>query len=118
LRVVVTRAAHQAEELAEQLRGLGAEVIVLPVIGIAPPSDPKPLRSAVLACDSYHWIIFSSVNAVEAFASHLVDMPHARIATVGAATREAVEKRGLRVSITPDRYIAEALLQAFAHENS
>ncbi len=43
LRIVVTRAAHQAEELAQPLAALGAEVILLPVIGIAPPENPEPL---------------------------------------------------------------------------
>ncbi len=37
LRIVVTRAEHQAEELAGPLRELGAEVILLPMIAIAPP---------------------------------------------------------------------------------
>jgi uroporphyrinogen-III synthase len=117
LRVVVTRAAHQAEELAAPLRAIGADVILLPVIGIAPPSDEESLRRAAHDCDGYDWIIFSSANAVEAFASQLAHLPRARIATVGAATREAAEARGLPVTVTPDRYIAEALVQALDVED-
>jgi uroporphyrinogen-III synthase len=117
LRVVVTRAAHQAEELAAPLRALGAEVILLPVIGIAPPADEEPLLRAARDCDSYDWILFSSTNAVESFASRLHRKPRARIATVGAATRQAAEERGLPVSITPPQYIAEALVQALDSED-
>lgn len=117
MRVVVTRAAHQAEELAALLRESGAEAIFLPVIGIAPPSDEAPLKRAAAACDHYDWVLFSSANAVESFVSHLACMPKARVATVGPATRKAAEKNGLRVSVTPDQYIAEALVEALGRED-
>jgi uroporphyrinogen-III synthase len=117
LRVVVTRAAHQVEELADPLRALGFEVILLPVIGIAPPADPGPLLAAARSCDRYDWIIFSSVNAVEAFAAHITAPPRSHIATVGAATRAAAERAHLQVALTPDEYIAEALVEAFAQED-
>ena len=117
MRVVVTRAVHQAEELARPLRDLGAEVILLPVIGIAPPLDVEPLRRAALECDSYDWIIFSSSNAFESFASYLTRVPEARIATVGAATRETVERRGLSVSVSPSTHTAEALVEALAEQD-
>lgn len=117
MRVVVTRAAHQAEELAAPLRALGAEVILLPVIGIGPPAELEPLLIAARECDSYDWILFSSVNAVEAFAAHLSKAPRGQIATVGVATRVAAERRHLRVALTPERYIAEALIDALGqHE--
>jgi len=120
VRVVVTRAAHQAEELARPLRELGAEVILLPTIGIAPPLDPAPLRQAANRCDGYHWILFTSSNAIEAFAAELGGRAagcKARIATVGAATRQAAERQGFAVSITPAKYVAESLLEAFQFED-
>lgn len=119
-RIVVTRATHQAEELARPLRGLGAQVLLLPTIGIAPPLESGPLRQAAVACDHYDWILFTSTNALESFVSELVQGVtncKARIATVGAATREAAERRGFRVSITPEKYVAESLVEAFASED-
>lgn len=113
----MTRAQHQAQELAAPLRDLGAEVILLPVIGIAPPLDPEPLRRAVQSCDSYHWILFTSVNAVDAFASYLTNIPKVRIATVGTATREAGERLGLKVSLTPEKFIAESLVETLSEED-
>src|SRR5689334_8684998 len=100
LRVVVTRASHQAEELAAPLRALGAEVILLPLIDIAPPLNPGPLRHAAARSNEYDWIIFTSANAVHAFTAQLPELLRvlkARIATVGAATRETAEERGFRV---------------------
>jgi uroporphyrinogen-III synthase len=117
--IVVTRAAHQAEELAAPLRTLGATVILLPLVEIAPTSDPARLQEAALAVNQYDWIIFTSANAVEAFASH-VDSPSdvvARIAAIGSATRAAAEKRNFRVSLTPQHYVAESLAEAFAAED-
>jgi len=119
LRVVVTRAAHQAEELACPLREQGADVILLPVIGIAPPTDPEPLRRAIRSHE-YDWIVFTSANAVSAFREELRrsgQKCRARIAAIGSATREAAEANGLYVDLVPQRYVAEALAEAFGTEN-
>jgi uroporphyrinogen III methyltransferase/synthase len=119
-RIVVTRAAHQAEELAAPLRAAGAEVILLPVIGIAPPVNIESLRRAAARCNEYDWIIFTSANGLASFSAELPDSPKAckaRIATVGAATREAAENRGFRVSLTPEKYVAESLIEAFSGED-
>ena len=114
LRIVVTRAAEQSESLAGRLRELGAEVILLPLIGIAPPSDPDPLRRAAESCDTYDWIVFTSSNAVTAFGAH--PTLTARIATIGPATRETAERYGFAVALTPEKYVAEALIEAFGRE--
>lgn len=116
---MVTRAAHQAEELARPLRERGAEPIVLPVIGIAPPEDAEPLRNAIQS-DEYDWIIFTSANAANVFAAELRARGRdcrARIATVGGATREAAEASGFRVALVPEQYVAESLVDAFAAED-
>jgi uroporphyrinogen-III synthase len=117
LRIVVTRAAHQAEELANPFRALGAHVILLPVIGIAPPLDPGPLHRAVEHASSYDWIIFTSANAVYAFAEQARGAANLRVATIGSATREAAESAGWSVELTPEKYVAESLVEAFAGAN-
>jgi uroporphyrinogen III methyltransferase/synthase len=106
---VVTRAAPQAEELARPLRERGAIPILLPVIGIAPPADPSALAQAIAEIEAYDWIVFSSVNGVRALGKQ---HSRARIATVGAATREFAEQMGFTVSVTPEIYVAEALVEA------
>jgi uroporphyrinogen III methyltransferase/synthase len=118
--VVVTRAAHQAQELARPLREQGAEVIVLPAIGIAPPDDNGPLRAAAAGVDTYDWIIFTSANAVTAFAGALQAAGvrcKARVAAVGSATRDAAEETGFRVERVPQRYVAESLVEALLEED-
>ena len=118
-RVVVTRAAHQARDLATLLAEMGAEVILLPTIGIAPPLDPAPLRQAAAELDDYDWVIFTSANGVHAFVAEMprpVARCKARVATIGAATREAAEQCGFTIRITPDKYVAESLVEAFHAE--
>ncbi len=119
LRIVVTRAREDAEELARRLRELGAETILLPVIAIQPPADAAPLRRATTQANNYDWIIFTSANAVRAFAAelpHPARMCKAAVATVGSATRKAAEEQGFTVRITPEKYIAESLVEAFQTE--
>ncbi len=120
LRIVVTRAAHQAEELARPLRQLGAKVILLPLIAIGPPLDPEPLRRAAAESNDYDWILFTSANAVRAFACELrspANECRARIAAIGMATRRAAEEQGFSVSLMPADYVAEALVEAFGPED-
>lgn len=119
VRIVVTRATHQAEELAGPLRDLGADVVLLPTIGIAPPENPVPLREAALHCNQYDWIIFTSVNAVEAFTAELPQARdcQVRIATVGTSTAQAAERCGFTISLIPEKYIAESLVESFTQED-
>jgi uroporphyrinogen-III synthase len=113
LRVLVTRAAHQADELAQPLANRGATVILLPVIGIDPPANPAPLAEALEHIDRYDWIVFTSANGVRALGRQKC---RARVAAVGAATREFAERNGWMVNLTPETYVADALVEALGAE--
>ncbi|MFL6465646.1 MAG: uroporphyrinogen-III synthase [Bryobacteraceae bacterium] len=119
VRIVVTRAAHQAEELAGPLRALGANILLLPTIGIGPPENSAPVREAASNCNQYDWIIFTSVNAVEMFAAEMPQASHcgARVAAIGAATAQAAERCGFTVSLIPENYVGESLVEAFAEQD-
>ncbi len=118
-RIVVTRAVHQAEELAAPLRELGAGVILLPTIAIVGPADAGPLREAAGQYGEYDWIVFTSANAVRFFAAELPlirNRDSARVAAIGNGTREAAEKEGFTVSLTPQEFVTESLADAFRNE--
>jgi uroporphyrinogen III methyltransferase/synthase len=119
LRIVVTRASHQAGQLADMLRELGAEVLLVPLIDIGPPADANPLQEAARHCDQYDWVIFTSANAVRAFVKELLQPRtafHTKFAAVGSSTREEAEKNGVPIALVPREYVAEALLESFAKE--
>lgn len=121
-RIVVTRDRRQAAELAEPLEALGAEAILLPVIEIREPADPKPLDDAIAAIYSYDWLIFTSANGVRHFIDRMdrserdLRSLKARICAIGPATKAAVEALHLKVDLMPKEYVAESLVEAFAKE--
>jgi uroporphyrinogen-III synthase len=124
-RIIVTRAREQAVPLAEELSALGAEVRVLPLIEIGPPSDCGPLDRAISRIETFDWLIFASAHAVEFFLKRfdqkggdrqMLDRP--AIAAVGPKTGRALDRRGLKVALMPARYTAESLVDAFIEHYS
>ncbi len=97
LRVVVTRAEHQADDLAAAFAGAGARVELLPLLAVVPPADPRPLERAATELALYDWLVFTSANAVEAFLPLTGGALPARVrvAAVGPATAAAL--RGFEV---------------------
>lgn len=118
-RVLNTRAARQSSALSKLLRERGAEVIEIPTIEINPPRSYKPLDAALKKIAAYDWLILTSVNGVDAVFSQLkklkistTDLKHLQIAAIGPATKKAIERQGLAVTVTPKKYIAEAVVEA------
>jgi len=116
-RILVTREAQQAEGLAGLLTEHGGEVIVFPTIKIAGPDDSSPLDQALDRIGQYNWIIFTSTNGVKFFFGRMNerlidirDLKGIKLGAIGPKTREALEKLGLRVSLTPPEYIAEEIV--------
>ena len=65
--VMVTRPAVEEagdDPLTEQLRTLGAAVVVQPAIWISPPADWRPVDEALTRLPEYDWLVFSSANGV------------------------------------------------------
>ena len=115
-RVTITRAAHQAEKLATAFRAAGFTVEHLPLLEVIPPSDPRPLERAVYDLESYHWLVFTSANAVDAFLPLTGGAlpPDLRVAVVGPATAEALRNWGIEPGLTASRPDAEGLLADLA----
>ncbi|MBZ5719979.1 MAG: uroporphyrinogen-III synthase [Acidobacteriia bacterium] len=118
LRVLVGRARHQAGALSSRLRDLGAQVIEIPFIEIRKPRSYQPLDSALKQIDRYDWLILTSVNGVDALWGRVKKLKrtrrhlqHLRIAAIGPATKKAIEKRGLKVNVVPEEYVAESVVK-------
>jgi len=118
-RILVTRASGQAFALAQPLRELGAEVIEVPTIEIRSTGSYGALDNALLKIDHYDTLILTSVNGVEAlFARYnrlglpIEDMQHLRVVAIGPATAREIQSAGLDVSIVPEKYIAESVIEA------
>lgn len=118
-RILTTRASKQSGGLAAPLRDLGAEVVEVPTIEINPPSSYEPLDSALRKIKDYDWLILTSVNGVDAVFARLkklgmdaIDLEHLEITAIGPATQKAIQAQGLKVAVTPDKYVAEAVVDA------
>src|SRR5215469_10267349 len=119
LRVLVGRARHQAEALSCELRNLGADVLEIPFIEIRPPRIFKPLDTALKNLTTYDWLILTSVNGVDAMWERFARLrltkkclKHLKIAAIGPATKKAIEKRGVKVDVVPDEYVAESVVRS------
>lgn len=119
LRVLVGRARHQAGALSSQLRKLGADVLEIPFIEIRPPRSFKPLDTALKNLETYDWLVLTSVNGVDAMWERLAklritkrSLTHLNVAAIGPATKKAIEKRGIKVDVVPDEYVAESVVRS------
>jgi uroporphyrinogen-III synthase len=118
-RILTTRASKQAGGLAAPLREMGAEVVEIPTIEIKPPRSYKALDTALRKLGEYNWLILTSVNGVEALFSRLkklriapAKLSHLQVAAIGPATQREIERQGLKVAVTPEKYVAESVVDA------
>lgn len=121
-RIVVTRAAHQAQAFCDHLQERGAEPLFYPCIAIEPPEDIQPLDQALreAAAGQFDWLVLTSANTVMVLAERLgelgitlKDIANLRVAAIGPATaEEAQQQLGLSVDVLPEEYVAEALAEA------
>jgi uroporphyrinogen III methyltransferase/synthase len=123
-RVVVTRARAQASELSRRLDALGAEPIELPAIRIEPRIESAEVRRAVEGIHAYALVCLTSPNAVrllfEAMAEQGKDaraLANATVAAIGPGTAGALAEHGVLADILPERFVAEALVDALAELN-
>jgi uroporphyrinogen-III synthase len=116
-RVLVSRARKQAGALSSSLKELGCQVIEIPFIEIRKPTSFKPLDTVLHNLANYDWLILTSVNGVEALFERMAkwdldrsSLKHLKIAAIGPATKKAIEKHGLTVTVTPKEYVAESVV--------
>lgn len=115
---VVLTGTKKTQTVIERLQQNGASVKVFPLIQTAEKiAEQDAAKLADLS--SYEWLIFTSQNAVAAFADkcqrHNVTLATltCRIASVGEKTTEALEKLGLQVHFMPTIYSADVFIQEF-----
>ncbi len=118
--ILVTRPRRQSQPLADALRRLGATVVEAPAIAIEPPSDLRPLDEALGGLAAYDWVVFTSVNGVEAFFDRLSEvLPRTpwssrKLAAIGPATAKSLRERGFEAEVVPEKFVAEEVFRAIA----
>jgi uroporphyrinogen III methyltransferase/synthase len=116
-RILVTRARRQASVLSRLLSEHGAQAIELPAIDIQPIPNTNGLDRAISNLAQYQWVLFTSVNGVEAFFQRLHSqkldsraLHNLRIGSIGPATAKALETRGIAVDYLPEVYTSQGFI--------
>lgn len=117
-RILVTRAREQASVFSRMIEEAGGEAWEAPTIAIDSAAETPELRDAVAKAGSYDWIIFTSVNGVQAFFDAMREsgldirsLGKAKICAIGPKTKEALEAKGLIVAAMPEKFVAESVLE-------
>ena len=119
--ILITRPEHQAEKLAQQLEELGAEVCFQPAISIQPVNDASKIKQTIESLSRFDWIVFSSVNGVEFFMSHLLAnrdvraLGDCKIAAIGPSTADKLKQYSLSPDLVPASFDADSLADELKH---
>ncbi len=131
-KTLITRSRPQASLLRTLLAEQGAESLELPTIEIAPLANYAELDAALAqhAALPYsgdrggYWLIFASVNAVEAVFARLEAvgkdaraLAGAAIGAIGPATAAALSQRGIRADFIPRSSVSEAVAAELAGQD-
>lgn len=118
-RVLVTRAAHQAQSFVTLLETRGATAITCPLIDIVPPESWQEIDQRLFRLKCYDDVILTSVNAVEMFFQRLThcginpaELDRLRWVCVGPKTAKVLKRHGRQPAIQPQEYRAEAVVEA------
>lgn len=121
--ILVTRAREQASALTSRLENLGAQCLEAPTIKIVPPDSYKPLDEAISNLSTYDWIIFTSVNGVEAFFDRLSEagrdvraLAGNKVAAIGSQTADQLRKHGVIADLVPMEFRAEGIIEALSSQ--
>lgn len=107
-RIVTTRPTEQARSLIDRIVQLGAEALPCPAISIAPIDNDDTQAVTPTTVASFDWLVFTSVNAVNALALRLNDHAGAEararpaVAAIGRATAAAAAANGWTVQFAPE----------------
>ncbi len=111
-RILIARSPDRAGDLVAALRRLGAEPLLLPLIDFEVARDQHSLDVAfdALGAGAYNWLVISSATTVQVLEAKAAErgsslaawLPgHVQVATIGPATRQILESRGISVDLAP-----------------
>ncbi len=115
--VVITRTPGQGKELIKELIESGFNVISRPTIEIALPDDHgASLTNAIQRLLDYEWVILTSSNGVTEFVKavdKIGTQEFPKIAVIGSSTEKTLSNLGIKISLRPNKQVAEGLLEIF-----
>jgi uroporphyrinogen-III synthase len=111
--VMVTRADHQAQGLADLLAPLGAEVVLQPAIQILETEGWGRFDAALKRFGGFSRVVLVSANAARFFFARIsdpnsckltaADLARVEFAAIGSATAAVATAHGVHVALVPER---------------
>jgi uroporphyrinogen III methyltransferase / synthase len=118
-RILITRPAHQAQELIDLVRARRMEPILASTIEIVPPDDVHAAHHAIDDLHAYRWAVFTSQNGVDVFFDrlHSLDadaryLAGLKVAAIGTKTAQRLRENGIRADLVPSANVSEAIARA------
>jgi uroporphyrinogen-III synthase len=113
-RILVTRPAPQADDLARLLRARALTPVLVPTVAIDASTAAGELDAMLQSLEGASWLILTSANGAEALGARLSAnrdrLPAGlRVAAVGPATAAALRAGGIGVDYVPDEYLTVAI---------
>lgn len=114
LTIGIPRPEEQADSVIDLVLAQGARPVLMPVIQTQELGDWSAVDRSIDALSEYDWLIFTSVNGVDAFLGRiwkrggdLRAVGSVKIACIGPATAERLERYSLRSDLIPTVYRGE-----------
>lgn len=119
-RVLVPRGGKWGDGVAAQLRSLGAQPVIAPLINFAASDDPDRLAVELNALQrgEVDWLVVTSATTVDVLVGHGVSIPPTtRVAAVGESTAQALQLAGYDVDFVPGDHSARGLVRDWPHSD-
>lgn len=125
--VVITRAKEDSPEFVKILEAKGIDdCFFFPCLAFTAPDDAyAALDAATRRNHEFDWLIFLSRRAAESFFNRLLEIgghffhlaPHLKIAVIGSATKEFIEKEiNFPVNFCPSEFNSEVFSREFLRD--
>jgi hydroxymethylbilane synthase len=112
-RVLVTRAADQADELLSALRGASLEPVLVPAIAVEIDPPRGELDTAAGLLHTYEWVVITSANGARAILKAatriLTELGAPSWAAIGPATAALLDREGVVVQFQPSQSSSRAM---------
>lgn len=119
--IIITRPLKQAKTFFSALIERGAQPILLPAIKILEIKNNLKLKNELHNLQKYHYIIFTSVNAVEIFFKNLFkenldsrSLTGIKIYAIGEKTAQSILNFGIKVDKVPSKFVSEEIIKMFS----
>lgn len=107
-KVVITRSAEQADDLATLVRATGATPVVVPLVTIESVQSEAD-RLGLLDMTEFEWLMVTSPNGARSFGLSGCSAPP-NVGAVGTATAAVLAEFGIAATLVPTRQNAEGML--------